>query len=132
VRVGTWSVDTTTEPGILRFKIEGTLTLDEVTAFAEAHNRAVDAYGQRDYKVWGDLSKAAPLSQECANVFEKIKQYSSAHKNFRGSSVLVASPTIALQHRRTSIAGGVMDTEMISDDEKALREHLRTVYRRAD
>jgi len=45
--------------------------------------------------------------------------------------VLVASALIAMQHRRTSMDGGVMSTELISQDIRALEQHLRTVYRRS-
>ena len=34
-----------------------------------------------------------------------------------------------MQHRRTSIAGGVMETELISTDEAALWEHLAALPR---
>jgi hypothetical protein len=130
--MGKWNVDATSTPGILRLTLDGRLTLDEMTAFVDAHNRAIDDYHDRDYKVWCDISKLLTLSQECAHMFEKAKHYSNAHRNFRGSAVLVASAVVALQHRRTSVDGGVMSTEMISQDVKALEEHLRTVYRRSE
>jgi hypothetical protein len=130
--MGTWNVDTTSTPGILRLALEGRFSVEEMTAFVEAHNRAIDGFGGSDYKVWCDISKLLTLSQECARLFEKAKQYSNAHKNFRGSAVLVASALIALQHRRTSMDGGVMSTELISQDVRALEQHLRTVYRRSD
>jgi hypothetical protein len=130
--MGKWNVDATSTPGILRLTLDGRLTLDEMTAFVDAHNRAIDDYRDRDYKVWCDISKLLTLSQECAHMFERAKHYSNAHRNFRGSAVLVASAVVALQHRRTSVDGGVMSTEMISQDVKALEEHLRTVYRRSE
>jgi hypothetical protein len=128
--MGTWTVDPTSTPGILRLTLDGRLTVEEMTAFVDAHNRAIDGYGGRDYKVWCDISKLQTLGQDCVHLFEKAKQYSNAHRNFRGSAVLVASAVVALQHRRTSVDGGVMSTEMISPDVHVLEEHLRTVYRR--
>lgn len=130
--MGTWNVDTTSTPGILRLTLEGRLTVEEMTAFIEAHNRAIDGYGGSDYKVWCDISRLLTLSQECAHLMEKAKQYSNSHKNFRGSAVLVANAIVALQHRRTSMDGGVMSTELISQDVQALEQHLRTVHRRSD
>lgn len=129
--MGKWHVDTTSTPGILRLTLDGRLTLDEMTAFVDAHNRAIDSYGSNDYKVWCDISKLLTLSPECAHLFEKAKLYSKAHRNFRGSAVLVASAVVALQHRRTSADSGVMSTEMISQDVNALEHHLRTVYRQS-
>ena len=127
--MGTWSVDITSEPGILRLTLAGTITVPEITAMVEAHNRAIDALTPRDYKVWVDLTAMEPLSPEAAMLFEQAKRYSNAHPNFRGSSVLVKSGTVSLQHRLTSIRSGVMNTERIDDNEAVLREHLRTVWR---
>jgi hypothetical protein len=130
--MGKWNVDVVSEPGVLRITLDGRFTLEEMAAFVDEHNRAIDSYLGRDYKVWCDISRMATLSQECAGMFEKAKQYSNAHKNFRGSAVLVASALVALQHRRTSLDSGVMSTELISQDARALRDHLRTVYRRSE
>ena len=129
--MGTWNVDTTSTPGILRLTLEGRFTAEEMTGFVEAHNRAIDGYGGSDYKVWCDISKLLTLDQDCVALLEKAKLYSNRHKNFRGSAVLVASALIAMQHRRTSMDGGVMSTELISQDIRALEQHLRTVYRRS-
>jgi hypothetical protein len=130
--MGTWNVDTASTPGILRLTLEGRFTAEDMTAFVDAHNRAIDGFGASDYKVWCDISRLLTLSPDCARLLEKAKQYSSSHKNFRGSAVLVASALIALQHRRTSLDGGVMSTELISQDVQALEHHLRTVYRRSE
>ena len=126
--MGTWNVDSST-PGVLRLTLEGRFTVDEMMAFVTAHNRAIDEYLSSDYKVWCDISKLLTLGLECAALFEKAKQYSNLHSNFRGSAVLVSSAVVALQHRRTSLEGGVMNTELISQDVGALEQHLRTVYR---
>lgn len=100
-----------------------------MTAFVEAHNRAIDEYAGRDYKVFCDISEMDALEPKVGQLFEIAKRYSSSHANFRGSSVYAASSTVGLQHRHSSIRGGVMSTEVISDDLDLLREHLRTVWR---
>jgi hypothetical protein len=127
--MGMWRVDADAEPGILHLKLSGALTLNEVKAFVEAHNRAVDGYRGQDYRVWVDISDLSPLRPEVADVLEESKRYSNQQPNFRGSAVLVAGATVAMQHRRTSMSGGVLDTELISHDPEALRAHLRTVHR---
>ena len=127
--MGRWTVDGTSEPGILRLKLEGTRTVQDLRAFVEAHNRAIDTFDGQDYKVWCEIATMDPLSAEASMVFEEGQCYSSAHRNFRGSAVLVASNTTALQHRHSSIRSRVMDTEFIGSDVNLLREHLRTVYR---
>jgi hypothetical protein len=122
-------VDVKSEPGVVHCKLAGKLTEDEARAFVDAHNRAIDDFGKRTYKVWVDLTELAPLSPEAAAEVELAKRYSSHRPNFLGSAVLVSSATVAMQHRRTSVSGGVMATELISDDADALRAHLRAVER---
>jgi hypothetical protein len=131
-RMGSWSIDTVSEPGVVRIRLEGVLTEREAAEYVVAHNRAIDSIGTSDYKVWVDMTALEPLSQESGLIIEQAKRYSQAHVNFRGSSVLVSRATVGLQQRITSIRSGVLSTEMISDDPAALREHLRTVYRRSE
>lgn len=119
-----WKVDPDLAHGLLRLRLEGQLTLDEMSAFVRAHDAAIDGFGRADYRVYCDIRGLRPLSPDCAAAFEKAKRYSAAHGNFRGSAVLVDSQLVAMQHQRTSVAGGVMSTELISDDEKACRAHL--------
>jgi hypothetical protein len=123
-------VDVTSEPGVVRCKLAGKLSEDEARAFVEEHNRAIEAFGRRPYRVWVDLKDLSPLSPEAAAEVELAKVYSSHKPNFLGSAVLVSSATVAMQHRRTSVSGGVSAKELISDDEAALRAHLRAVERR--
>jgi hypothetical protein len=60
---------------------------------------------------------------------ERAKEYSASRPNFQGSAVLIASSVVAMQHRRTSASGGVLDTELISDDEAACWQHLAHITR---
>lgn len=127
--MGLWTVDSTGEPGVLRLKLTGQITAAEMAAFVDAHNRAIDDFEGRDYKVWCDISEMDALEPKVAQMFELAKRYSSDHPNFRGSSVYAASVTVGLQHRHTSIRGGVLNTEVIGDNVELLREHLRMVWR---
>lgn len=122
-------VDSKTQPGILRLELSGVLGAEEMAAFLVAHNEGVDSFGHRDYRVFCDIRTLMPLSPECAALFEKAKAYSAAHANFRGSAVLVSGALASMQHRRTSIAGGVMDTELITEDEAACWRHLSVIKR---
>ena len=129
--MATFSVRTDRKPGILWFEIEGYMTVDDAQAYVAAHKAAVDSFGDRDYKVFGDIRKMSTLSPECAALFEAAKKYSNSHPNFRGSAIWVsASVLVAEQHRRTSTSSGVTGTELISSDEKALWAHLDKVYRK--
>ena len=128
--MGKWSVDPKSEDGILRLSLEGAMSLDDMKAFVAAHNEAIKGYKGDDYRVFCDIRHLSPLKPECAEVMEAAKTFSSAQPNFRGSAVWVQSSIVAMQHKRTSESGGVMDTELISADEAALRKHLKDVFRR--
>jgi len=131
MNVGTFSVRTDRKPGILWFEIEGFMTVEDATAYVAAHKAAVDSFGDRDYKVFGDIRKMSTLSPDCAALFEQAKKYRSSHPNFRGSAIWVSrSVLVEEQHRRTSTSSGVATTELISADEKALWAHLDKVYRK--
>ena len=124
-----WSVDGKTKDGILHVCLEGSVSEDEMKAFAAAHNEAIDAFEGRDYRVFCDIRTLHPLSPEATTVFEQAKSYSAKQKNFRGSAVLVLGKLVAMQHQRTSVASGVMNTELISEDEAACWAHLAQVAR---
>lgn len=124
-----WEVDTKAMPGVIRCVLTGVVETSDVKNFVAAHNRAVDSMRGADYKVWVDLRGMEPLSPEATEIMEQAKRYSSRHSNFRGSAVLVSRATIMLQHRRTSVSGGVIDSELLSDDEAQCQRHLASVYR---
>ena len=127
--MGSFQVDTTSEPGIVILRLIGALTLEEMRAFVRTHNEAIDALNGSPYRVFCDLREMSPLSPDAAKEMESAKMHSASLPNFQGSAVLVSSPMIAMQHRRTSTDSGVIDTELISDDPEACREHLRRVQR---
>ncbi len=128
--MGTFRIDGVGRPGILCMTLSGVFTKDEMARCLEEHNAAIDAFDGADYRVFVDIRDLAPLSPECAALMEEAKVYSSTRPNFRGSAVLVASKIIALQHQRTSVAGGVMGTELISEDPAACEAHLATIRRK--
>lgn len=127
--MGHWNIDGDSSPNVLRVKLSGSLSMEQVAEFVRAHNLAVDALGAANYRVFVDLRELLPLSPEAAQILEEAKAHSASKPNFQGSAVLVQSSLIAMQHRRTSNSSGVLDTELISDDEQACWEHLRKVTR---
>jgi hypothetical protein len=127
--MATWSVDEKSKPGILAMRLAGVFSVEEMREFVRAHNAGVDSFGTKPYRVFVDIRELMPLSPDCAAALEAAKQYSADHKNFQGSAVLTASSVVAMQHRRTSQAGGVLDTELISDDEQECWKHLAVVKR---
>jgi len=110
-------------------EVHGSLSVDEMKRFVEDHNRAIEELKGAPYRVFCDLRAMLPLSPEAAAGFQAAKAFSASQPNFQGSAVLVSSSTVAMQHRRTSTEGGVMDTELISDNDSACWEHLRIVRR---
>ena len=105
------------------------MSAEEMQAFAAAHNAAVDAFQGGDYRIFCDIRKLSPLSPEAAVALEQAKGYSAKQTGFRGSAVLVVGKLVAMQHQRTSVASGVMNTELISEDEAACWAHLAQVKR---
>ena len=122
--MSSWSVDAKRHPGVLAIVVIGAPDANEMRRLVIEHNAAIDAFAGASYRVFCDLREMKVLSPEAAEVFEQAKVYSGSQPNFRGSAVLVASQVVGMQHRRTSIAGGVMETELISTDEATLWEHL--------
>jgi hypothetical protein len=116
-------------PGVIRCVMAGVVDVDEMKDFVASHNRAVDEMRGADYRVWVDLRGLETLRPEATEVMEQAKRYSSKHPNFRGSAVLVSRATILLQHQRTSISGGVIDSELLSEDEEECKRHLASVNR---
>jgi hypothetical protein len=119
-----WKVEPDRARGMLTIRLAGVLSDADMAAFVQAHDRAIDGFHGRDYRVFCDIRGLKPLSPTATELFERAKRYSAAHKNFKGSAVLVDSNITALQHQRTSVASGVMPTELISADPKACEEHL--------
>jgi hypothetical protein len=124
-----WTVDTASEPGLLHLILRGRISVEQMRAFVAAHNGAIDKLAGADYKVFCDIRELAPLAPDCAELLEQGKRYSDAHHNFRGSAVWVSGAVVSMQHARTSRSSGVLSTELISEDESALREHLAKIWR---
>jgi hypothetical protein len=122
--MGSWAVATDRKPGVLWVELTGSLSAEEAREFRDANVTAIQGFGGKPYVVFADNREMKVLSPEAAAVFEEIKTFSGAQPNFRGSAILVASSLLGMQNRRTSIAGGVMQTELIGDDAEALWRHL--------
>jgi hypothetical protein len=124
-----WAIDASSRPGVLMLRLSGQLSTREMASFVAAHNAAIDACRGSDYRVFCDIRELLPLSPECAELFEAAKAYSCARPNFQGSAVLMSSQLVAMQHKRTSVSGGVWSSELMSADEAACWAHLSTVTR---
>ena len=127
--MGTFKVDAKSTPGMLRCHLKGSLSDTEVRAFVTEHDAAIRSFGTMPYRVFVDLRELLPLAPSAAAIMANAKEFSSSRSNFRGSAVLVTSRLIALQHRRTSEAAGVLDTEFTSESEDECWNFLRKVHR---
>ncbi len=127
--MGRFRIDGTSKPGIIIFQLEGALSPQEMREYVAACKRTIEALHGAQFRSFVDIRVMLPLSPESTSILQEVKEHAAAQPNFQGSAVLVASSLIAMQHRRTSIASGVMETELISDDEAACWEHLRRVRR---
>src|SRR5687768_7917614 len=123
--MATWSVDA--KDGVLWLRLEGTFTSPEMEELVAAHNKAVDSFQGGEYRVFCDIRDLKALPPACAELFESAKAYSAAQAGFQGSAVLVKNKIVALQHQKTSVMSGVMNTELISHSEEECRAHLKTV-----
>jgi hypothetical protein len=126
-----WKVEADRARGVLSLRLDGVMSVEDMEAFVRAHDRAIDEFHGHSYRVFCDIRGLKPLSPQSTELFEKAKRYSASHKNFKGSAVLVDSTLVAMQHQRTSVASGVMSTELISSDEKACHEHLEKLTERS-
>jgi len=66
-----WEVDIVSEPGLLKVRLHGRLTVEDTAAFVAAHNAATDALRGVDYKVFCDIREMLP--RECAELMAKAK-----------------------------------------------------------
>lgn len=123
--MGTWKVDTDRKPGVVWFELAGLMSVDEMRQFVAAAGKAIQGLGGAEFQIFCDIRELKVLNPECTRLFESAKAYSGSLSNFRGSAVWVANSTTALQHKMSSLKGGVMKTELISEDEQALWEHLK-------
>ncbi len=122
-----WTIDTDRRPGVLWIALVDSPSAEEMHELVAAHNTAILGYAGEPYTVFCDLRAQKVLSPEAAAVFEEAKAFSSAQPNFLGSAVLVASQVVGMQHRRTSLSGGVGETELIGNEEGPLWAHLDTL-----
>ena len=103
--MGSWVVDGKRKPGVLFIEVEGALEVADVEALVAKHNAAIDAFGDSPYTVFCDLRAMKVLAPAGGGPHSsRPRPTASSHANFKGSAVLVASQTVGMQHRRTSVS----------------------------
>lgn len=112
-----WFVEFDPSSQILTLRLKAQVTSANLRHIMRAHAQALAATGGLPFSVMADLRGLAPLDRESANLFSDVKRAGAAMPTFQRRAVLVDSPTIALQQKRTSVESETAKDEIITSDE---------------
>jgi hypothetical protein len=123
-----WSIEFDPSTRILKLRLCDQVTAPQMRQLARAHAQALVCTGGVSFKVFADLRGLAPLDAEAASVFAEIRRAEIGLAELCARTVLVNSPTVAMQQRRTMLEEGRSPRpERITMDEaeaqKFLAEH---------
>jgi hypothetical protein len=113
-----WFVEFDPASQVLTLRLKAQVTSANLRQIMRAHAHALAATGGLDFGVLADLRGLSPLDREAANLFTDIKRAGAAMPTFKRRAVLVDSPTIALQQKRTSMESDTTAQEIITSDEQ--------------
>ncbi len=112
-----WFVEFDPATQILTLRLRAQVSAGHMRQIMRAHAQALASTGGLTFGVLADLRGLAPLGREAANLFTDVKRAGSAMPTFQRRAVLVDSPTIALQQKRTSMESDDFAREIITSDE---------------
>jgi hypothetical protein len=112
-----WFVEFDPATQILTLRLRAQVSAGHMRQIMRAHAQALASTGGLTFGVLADLRGLAPLDREAANLFTDVKRAGSAMPTFQRRAVLVDSPTIALQQKRTSMESDDVAREIITSDE---------------
>lgn len=121
-----WFVEFDPTTQVLTLRLRAQVTSANLRQVMRAHAQALAATGGLRFGVLADLRGLAPLDRESANLFTDIKRAGAAMPTFQRRSVLVDSPTIALQQKRTSVESDTAQQEIITSDETEALSYLKS------
>ncbi len=121
-----WFVEFDPEAGLLTLRLTAQVASAHVRRLARVHQRAIAATANTPFSVLADLRGLAPLDRDAANLFTDLKRSSAELAGFRRRAILIDSPTIALQQKRTSIESDTTDNEIITSDVAEALAYLRS------
>lgn len=119
-----WFVEFDPATQILTLRLRAQVSAGHMRQIVRAHAQALASTGGLTFGVLADLRGLAPLDREAANLFTDVKRAGSAMPTFQRRAVLVDSPTIALQQKRTSMESDDVAQEIITSDEAEARTFL--------
>lgn len=120
-----WLVEYDPSTRILTVRLRAQVGVASLRQLLRAHDQALAATGGEPFYVLVDLRGLTPLDREAANLFTDVKRAAAALPSFRRRAVLVDSPTIALQQKRTSLESQTTEGELITMDERDALAFLR-------
>ncbi len=121
-----WFVEFDPATQILTLRLKAQVTSANLRQVMRAHAHALAATAGVTFSVLADLRGLAPLDRESANLFTDIKRAGAAMPAFQRRAVLVDSPTIALQQKRTSAESDTAHGEIITSDEGEAVSYLKS------
>ena len=116
-----WRIDFDPKTKVVSIRLTDYVGLVQVRDLARAHAEALEHTGGEEFRVYADLRGLFPLDAESVAIFGDMKRVAASLPGFRGNVVLVDSPTIAMQQRRTTVesqpSGARALPELITTDE---------------
>lgn len=118
-----WRIEYDPKVRVLSIRLTDYVGLIQVRDLATAHAEALECTGGDDFRVFADLRGLFPLDAESVAIFGDMKKVAASLPNYRGYAILVDSPTIAMQQRRTSVGDLSTTTqkrppELVTQDEQ--------------
>jgi len=121
-----WFVEFDPTTHVVTLRLRAQVTSANLRQVMRAHAQALAATGGLTFGVLADLRGLAPLDRESANLFTDIKRAGAAMPTFQRRAVLVDSPTIALQQKRTSVESDTELEQIITSDENEALAYLKS------
>jgi hypothetical protein len=98
-----WRIEFDPKARVVSIRLTDYVGVIQVRDLARAHAEALEHTGGEEFRVFADLRGLFPLDAESVAIFGDMKRVAASLPSYRGVAILVDSPTIAMQQRRTTI-----------------------------
>lgn len=120
-----WRIEYDPTFRLLSMRLVENVPLREMMDLARALDEALAASGGQSFKMLADLRRCAPFEPDALSMFAYIKTLATTHPGFRGLAILVDSPTVGMQQRRTRADFGRPESvELVTQDEFQARRFV--------
>src|SRR5688500_10041879 len=124
-----WRIEFDPKARVVSIRLTDYVGVIQVRDLARAHAEALEHTGGEEFRVFADLRGLFPLDAESVAIFGDMKRVAASLPSYRGVAILVDSPTIAMQQRRTTIesqpsSGSRGAPEVITLDEAEAKRFL--------